>query len=203
MKSPEIKKVDFSRSHKDLYSATSKVKEILADKATFLSFEGKGEPGGTAFQSGIEQLYSLAYTTKFMLKHLGKIDFAVGKLECLWHMENLEAIPRTEWPWQLIIRIPGRVTESDLRKARQEIQERRRLDTSGVHRWTWKEGRCVQVLHVGPYDEVGNAYRQLDEYARSKGLKSRCPGHEIYISDPRRVAPAKLKTIIRLSVGED
>ncbi len=201
MRSPELERIDFAKSHKDLYSATSKVKEILAGKATFLSFEGRGEPGGSAFQSGIEQLYSLAYTTKFMLKNSGKIDFGVGKLECLWHMDNLESIPRTEWPWQLIVRIPDQVTEGDLKKARLEIQQRRHLDTSAVRRWTWKEGRCVQVLHVGPYDEVGATFQQLDEYARSRGLQARSPGHEIYISDPGRVAPAKLKTLVRLPVG--
>ena len=201
MRSPEREKIDFSKSHKDLYSATSKVKEIRADKATFLSFEGRGEPGGSAFQSGIEQLYSLAYTTKFMLRNSGKIDFCVGKLECLWHMDNLDSIPRTEWPWQLIVRIPDRVTEGDLKKARFEMQERHHLDTSAVRRWTWKEGRCVQILHVGPYDQVGATFQQLDEYARSKGLQTRSPGHEIYISDPRRVAPARLKTIVRLPVG--
>jgi hypothetical protein len=202
MKSPEREKIDFSKSHKDLYSATSKVKEVLADKATFLSFEGRGEPGGTAFQSAIQQLYSLAYTTKFMLKNSGKIDFGVGKLECLWYMENPEAIPRTEWTWQLIVRIPDQVTESDLKKARREILERRQLDTSAVRRWTWKEGRCVQILHVGPYDEVGATFQQLDEYARSKRLQTRSPGHEIYISDPGRVAPARLKTIVRLPVAQ-
>jgi hypothetical protein len=201
MKSPELQRVDFSKSHKDLYSATSKVKEVLADKATFLSVEGKGEPGGAAFQSAIGQLYSLAYTTKFMLKYSGKIDFAVGKLECLWQTDKLDAIPREEWPWQMIIRIPDGVTESDLKKARREIQEKRHLDTSAVRRWTWREGRCLQVLHVGPYDEVGGTFRQLDECAGSMGLQTKCPGHEIYLSDPGRVAPAKLKTIIRLPVA--
>ncbi len=201
MKSRAPKKVDFSKSHKDLYSATSKVKEILADEASFLSFEGKGEPGGTAFRSAIQQLYSLAYTTKFMLKNAGKIEFAVGRLECLWQMDKLEGIPREEWPWQLIIRIPDQVTEADLKKARLEVLERRHLDTTAVRRWTWKEGRCVQVMHVGPYDQVADSFRQLDEHARSLGLQTRCPGHEIYMNDPGRVAPTKLKTIIRLPVA--
>jgi hypothetical protein len=198
MKGHELGKIDFAKTHKELYSASSKVKEVIADKATFLSFEGKGEPGGAVYERAIQQLYTLAYTAKFMLKHSGKMDFGVGKLECLWHMEDPGAIPKSEWPWQLLIRIPDPVTESDLKRARNEVQERRQLDTSGVRRWTWKEGRCVQVMHVGPYDEVGKVYQQLDEYARSKGLQTQCPGHEIYISDPRRVAPAKLKTIVRL-----
>jgi hypothetical protein len=201
MKSPELRKFDLSKSHKDLYTATSKVKEVMADKATFLSFEGKGEPGGAAFQSAIQQLYSLAYTTKFMLKNGGKIDFAVGRLECLWQMDKLEAVPREEWPWQLIIRIPDQVTEADLQKARREVLERRHLDTAPVRRWTWKEGWCVQIMHVGPYDQVADSFRQLDEHASSVGLQTRCPGHEIYMNDPGRAAPAKLKTIVRLPVA--
>ncbi len=202
MKRHELEKIDFSRSHKELYSAASRVKEVLADRGTFLSIEGRGEPGGEAFRSAIEQLYSLAYTAKFKLKNSGKIDFAVSRLECLWQMEKLEAIPRAEWPWQLIVRIPDQVTESDLKKARQEVLERRRLDTSAVCRWSWKEGRCVQVLHVGPYDQVGGTFQKLDECAKSMGLQTKCPGHEVYINDPRRVAPAKLKTIVRLPVAE-
>lgn len=201
MKGPEKQKVDFSRSHKALYTATTKVKEVMADKATFLSLEGKGEPGGAAFQSAIGQLYSLAYTTKFMLKHSGKIDFAVGKLECLWPMEKLDAIPRAEWPWQLLIRIPDQVTGSDLKKARQEVLERRGLDTSAVRRWIWKEGRCMQIMHVGPYDQVARAFQQLDGYVRSMGLQTKSPGHEIYMNDPARVPPARLKTIVRLPVS--
>ena len=80
MKSSKLEKIDLAKMHKDLYSATLKIKEVKADKAVFLSFSGRGEPGGPAFQAAIQQLYSLAYTTKFMLKNEGKLDFAVGKL---------------------------------------------------------------------------------------------------------------------------
>ncbi len=193
-------KVDFSKTHKELYSATSKVKEVMAEKATFLSVKGRGEPGGAAFQAAIAQLYSLAYATRFMLKKAGEIDFGVGRLECLWQMDEMEGIPREEWPWRLVIRIPDLVTEADLKKARLEVLERRHLDTSAVRRWTWKEGRCVQIMHVGPYDQVADAFRRLDEHATSTGLETGCPGHEIYMNDPGRVAPEKLKTIVRLPV---
>ncbi len=115
-------------------------------------------------------------------------------------MDEMEGIPREEWPWQLLIRIPDQVTEADLRKARREVLERRHLDTSAVQRWTWKEGRCVQVTHIGPYDQVADSFRRLDEQAASMGLQTGCRGPEIYMNDPGRVAPAKLKTIIRLPV---
>jgi hypothetical protein len=200
MKKPELDKIDFARTHKDLYTATSKIKEVRAEKATFLSFNGQGAPGGPAFQSAIQQLYGLAYTTKFMLKNAGKLDFGVSRLECLWPDMDMERKPKSEWRWQLLMRIPGAVTESHLKQAREEIRERRDLDTSAVKRISWAEGRCLQLMHVGPYDEVGKAYKALDDFARSAGSATTCPGHEIYISDPRRVAPAKLKTIIRLPV---
>ena len=201
MKTQKPEKIDFGKIHKDLYSATSKVKELAVGKATFLTVEGKGEPGGPAFQEAIQKLNTVAYTTKFMLKYEGKLDFAVSRLECLWRIENPDTLPRSEWKWQLLIRIPDAVTSSDLKKAAAEIRRKRELDVAGVVRLVWKEGRCLQMMHVGPYDEVGKSYKLLEDYARAKGLTAVCPAHEIYISDPRRVAPAKLKTIIRLPVG--
>ena len=200
MRKPCLDKIDFSKSHKDLYTATSRIKEVRAEKATFLSIEGQGAPGSPTFQSAIQQMFSVAYTTKFMLKNAGKLDYGVSRLECLWPDAGMDRKPKSEWRWQLLMRIPGSVTESHLKQAREEIRERHGLDTSPVKRVNRAEGRCLQVMHVGPYDEVGKAYKALDDSARSMGLATACPGHEIYISDPRRVAPAKLKTIIRLPV---
>jgi hypothetical protein len=201
MKKPELDKIDFGKLFKELYTAAPKPKEVTAAKATFLSLEGTGEPGGPAYSVAIQQLYSLAYTMKFMLKHSGKLDFAVSRLECLWLTEQIDQTPMSEWRWRLLIRIPDAVTASDLKRASKEILEKRQIDVTSVKRLAWKEGRCVQMMHIGPYNEVGRSYRQLDEYAREKGLTVSCPGHEIYISDPRRVAPAKLKTIVRLPVS--
>jgi len=200
MISSKLGKIDFAKIHKDLYTATGKIKEVSTDAATFLSVSGQGEPGGPVFQAAIQHLFSLAYTTKFMLKKAGKLDFAVGRLECLWHGQDLERTPKCEWLWQLLIRIPDAVRATDLKEARKEILQKRQMDTADVKRWAWKEGRCVQMMHVGPYDKVGETYKQLDEFARTQGLATACPGHEIYISDPRRVPPEKLKTIVRLPV---
>jgi hypothetical protein len=199
MKTLPLEKMDFAKKHKDLYTATLKVKEVMVEKATYLSVKGIGEPGGKIFQDAIGKLYALAYTTKFQLKFAGTMDFAVSRLECLWP-EDPTNLPPEKWPWQLLIRIPDAVTASDLARARKEILGKKHLDTSDVERWVWKEGRCLQVLHVGPYNEVGSVYKRLAKHAGSLGLRPTGPGHEIYISDPRRVAPAKLKTIVRLPV---
>ena len=200
MKKTTPEKIDFTKIHKDLYSATNKIKEVNAGKAVFLSCEGQGEPGGASFQEAIQQMYSVAYTAKFMLKKAGKVDFGVSRLECLWPGNDYERTPKSEWRWQALIRIPEEVSESDLKEARAEVMRKHSLDTSAVKRRTWNEGRAIQVMHVGPYDDVGRTYQALDAFARANGLNATCPGHEIYISDPRRVAPEKLKTIIRLSV---
>lgn len=200
MKNRKLEKIDFAKTCRDLYTATAKIKEVQAGKATFLSIEGHGEPGGSAFQSAIQQLYSLVYTTKFTLKNAGKLEFGVSRLECLWPDMDMDRKPKSEWRWQLLIRIPQSVTAAHLKQARQEISRKHELDTSAVGRLNWAEGRCLQVMHIGPYDEVGTMYKALDEFAAARGLATHCPGHEIYVSDPRRVAPAKLKTIIRLPV---
>ena len=199
MRRPKVAKIDFSRTHKDLYSATSTIKEVAADRATFLSIEGVGEPGGTAFQESIGKLFAMAYTTKFTLLNAGKLDFAVARLECLWPVDPAK-LPKSQWPWQLLIRIPDAVKERDLAAVRKEILRKKGLDTSAVKRWTWKEGRCLQVMHVGPYDAVGGTYQRLGKHAEERGLVAQGPGHEIYISDPSRVPPERLKTIIRMPV---
>jgi hypothetical protein len=199
MKAPLLEKIDFAKTHKELYTATRKVKEVVADKGTFLSVKGKGEPGGKIFQDAIGELFTLVYTTKFTLKFAGTMDFAVGKLECLWP-EDPSKLPPAEWTWQLLIRIPDTLTSSELAQVRKDILAKKQVDTKEVKRITWKEGRCLQVMHVGPYNEVGPIYQQLCEHAVGLGLEATGPGHEIYISDPRRVAPAKLKTIIRMPV---
>lgn len=199
MKTPRMEKIDFGKTHKNLYSATGKIKEVLADKAVFLAVKGVGAPGGPEFTDCIGKLFTLVYTAKFSLKFAGKLDFAVGKVECLW-WEDPSKLPPEKWPWQLLIRIPEAVTESDLKKSRQEIQEKKGIDTSAVKRWVWKEGPCLQVMHIGPYNEVGPVFDALAKHAESVGLEVTSPGHEIYISDPRRVPPEKLKTIIRMPV---
>jgi len=200
MKKQKPEKIDFAKIHKDLYNATSKIKELKADEATFISVEGKGDPGSEAYQKAIQQLYTLAYTTKFMLKNAGKLDFAVSRLECLWPDGDYEHTPRSEWQWRLAIRIPEAVSENDLEQARDEIRQKRQEDTSAARRWTWTEGTAIQVMHVGPYGELGKTYNRLMEFAQANGFVPTAFSHEIYVSDPRRVAPEKLKTIVRLCV---
>jgi hypothetical protein len=194
-----MKSIDLAKDLKNLYTATRKVKEVAAGAGTFLAVEAAGEPGGEAFQNAVMALYSTAYTMKFALKEQGTLDFKVNKLECVY-LAGPFCKPKSPWRWQLMVRIPDEVTAKDVTATKKVLREKKGLDNSVVKRLRWKEGRALQVLHVGPYDEVGATYEQLGVYAAEHGLKVVGPGHEIYLSDPRRVAPEKLKTIVRLGV---
>ncbi|RPJ86375.1 MAG: hypothetical protein EHM18_06545 [Acidobacteria bacterium] len=194
-------KIDFSKTHKDLYTASQKIKEVEAGPAVFLSVKGQGEPGGAVFQKAIEKMYSMVYTAKFLVMKPRNADFKVSNLEALWFLTDPENTPKDQWKWQLLIRIPEALTSDDLARTAEEVRAKRGVDPSDVERITWDEGKAVQLMHIGPYDKVGESYQKLDQYAREHGLTPKCPGHEIYISDPRRVAPEKIKTIVRLPVG--
>ena len=134
-----------------------------------------------------------------MLKHEGVVDFKVGRLECIY-LSDCSQTPKDQWQWRLILRVPDTVTAKHLAHAKKALKEKKGIDAGTVRRIRWKEGRAVQVLHVGPYDRIGEAFGRLGTYAVENGLIAQCPPHEIYISDPRRAAAEKLKTIARLPV---
>jgi hypothetical protein len=191
--------IDFSKTLKGLYSARRKVEEISADTGTFLAVEAQGRPGGEEFQRAVEALYGVAYTLKFACKAEGSLDFKVNKLECLYLSDPCKTA-MDDWQWRLLVRIPDEVTAAQVAATKKALREKKGLDAAVVKRIRWKEGRSLQAMHVGPYDAVGETYKQLGRYAQEHGLEVHGPGHEIYISDPRRTAPEKLKTIVRLGV---
>jgi hypothetical protein len=196
---PTVAKIDFRKTHPDLYRATAKVVPIRVSRGTFLARDGVGTPGGAEFQEAIGQMYSLAYTAKFSMKKAGGGDFAVPALECLW-LDDPSSKPKEEWRWRLMLRIPDHVSSRDLEAVRKALMDRKSLDTSAVKRVAWTEGTALQTLHVGPYDTVGETYKRVFAAAAGTGYACVGIGHEVYLSDPRRVAPARLKTIVRVAV---
>lgn len=167
-----MKKIDLYQLHKSEYVAPKKPVLIECQPAQYLAVKGKGEPGGEAFQAAIRKLYKTAFTIKMASKFAGR-DYTVCKLEGLW-----PAIDR----WTLMIRTPDFITKADVPLIR--------LD----------EGRAVQVLHVGPYDRIPESVARMQEFAASEKLRFKGAHHEIYLSDPRRVAPERLRTILRQPV---
>ena len=193
-------KIDFKKTLKELYRATSKVARVKPDEGTFLAVDGEGAPGGEAFEKAIQNLYPVAYTVKFALKKAGTIDFVVPPLESLWQDNPTEVPDMSQWRWRTMIRVPESVKAEHVQEAQETILERKGTDTSDVQLVRWEEGDSLQVLHTGPYDQVGAIYEQLQSSAQMENLTLGAPGHEIYLSDPRRTAPEKLKTIVRLSI---
>ena len=195
----KVAKFDIRQSHPALYRAGRKIEEIRSPKGTFLAVDGVGEPGGDAFQQAVHRLFSLAYTTKFAIKKAGGADFSIPALECLWP-EEICGKPMTEWRWRVMLRVAPCVKARGLNQVRRTLVEKKGLVTDDVKLITWTEGRALQVLHLGPYEGVAASYQKLVAEAAARGLICAGPPHELYLNDPRRVPPERIKTIVRLPV---
>ena len=192
--------IDLEGEHKKLYTAKRTPEEVAVPAGTFLTVEGVGEPGGEAYQAAIASLYGVVYTMKFTLKAAGVLDFKIPNLECLW-LSDPNSTPPTEWEWRLSIRVPDRITVAQVAEAIRQVEARKGTDASVVQRTDRQGGRAIQVLHVGPYDTVTDSYEKLRAYAQEQGLDVEGTGVEVYLSDPRRTAPEKLKTIVRMPLA--
>ena len=196
-----MEKIDFKKELKGLYQAKQAVQRVIAQQGAFLAVDGQGEPGGTRFEEAMQHLYSVAYTLKFGLKNAGVMDFVVPPLEMLWHDDPALVPDPKQWRWRALIRVPNEVTDEQVQSAKRTVAEKQPFHPSDVALVTWDEGASLQVLHVGPYDQVGPSYEQLEAAAKAKGVALTGSGHEVYLSDPRRSAPEKLKTIVRMPVA--
>lgn len=191
---------DFTKTLKDIYKAGKKVREVTVESGIFIAVDGKGKPGGDVFQKAVMDVYSTVYPLKFMLKFGGVLDFKICPLECIWFSDL--TTPMEQWEWRVMVRIPKEVTATQVRAAQKQTSEKKGLDVSAAKRITWKGGRALQLLHVGPYNLIRAAYEAIGAYASEHGYKVTGPGHEIYLNDPRRTAPEELKTIVMLFVSK-
>jgi hypothetical protein len=195
-------KIDLFKLHKAEYAAARKPARVEIKPACYLSIVGQGEPGGSVFSEKIGALYGTAFTIKMRRKFGGLGDYAVCKLEAQWWAGecggDFSRVPKEQWQWKLMIRTPDFVGKEDLKKAVDALTKKGKAGCAGeVALETLREGQCVQMLHVGPYDKECETIAVMQEFAEEKGLEFHGRHHEIYISDPRRVAPEKLKTILR------
>jgi hypothetical protein len=178
--------------------------EVDVPELPFLMIDGRGAPESPEYASAVEALYSLSYGLKFSAKVHMKVDYVVAPLEGLWWTNAPAAFATTlreDWQWTMMIRQPDWVTAAVVDAA---IERTRHKKPAVVDlRFTrWAEGRCVQILHVGPYaDEAPTSERLHREYLPAHGLVATGRHHEIYLSDPRRVAPAKRHTLLRQPVA--
>lgn len=201
---PTTEKLDLYKTHKEEYAAPKKPILLTVKPAEYLSVAGKGEPGSTTWEARIGALYGSAYTLKFASKAAGQ-DYGVCKLEGLWWGDgknpDFSKLPKSKWNWKLLIRTPDFITKKDLAIAtKQLIDKGKPDDVKKVELEQFEEGRCVQMLHVGPYDQEARTMAVITEFVQAQGLSYHGRHHEIYLSDPRRVAPEKLRTILRMPV---
>jgi hypothetical protein len=153
---------------------------IQTRPAVYLTIDGVGEPGSAVFQGAIGALYAAAFTMK---------------------MANKLDAPRESWQWKLLIRTPDFITREELAQTIEKLlQKGKPAEVSQVKLETIDEGRCVQVLHLGPYSEEPKTIAAMEEFAAAHGLHNEGHHHEIYLSDPRRSKPEKLRTILRQPV---
>ena len=196
-------KLDLYKEHPEEYLAPKEPTLVKVGPAVYLVVEGKGLPGGPQFQSAIGAVFGAAYTLKFFHKAQGH-DYKVAALEALWGDRatkgNFQMQDLAKTPWRLVLRVPEFVTKGDLRAALSRRTSKGKLGSPDVTLQRIREGTCVQVLHVGPYAEEGETIDVMLRWAHSRGYSVVGPHHEIYLSDPRRVAPPRLKTILRLGV---
>lgn len=203
-----MEKLDLTKKYKNYFRASTAPEFVEIESASFLSIKGKGDPSGTDFANRIQALYTTAYTIKFNVKSLNK-DFIVSKLEGLWWFdeekykgltisETPKKIPRSEWEYRLLIRMPDFVSEKNVTDAIQAVYAKKKLDlVNEVVFYRMQEGKCVQMLHTGPFDREAETLEIMRDFMEKQRLEKNGLHHEIYLSDFRKTAPAKLRTILR------
>ena len=205
----KAQKLDLYKEHKAEYVTPKTPVVVEVGPGMYLTIEGEGPPATEAFQAKLGALYSVAFTLKMTRKFAGKGDYKVCNLEGLWWVAGKKgtgfaAAPPGKWRWKLMIRVPDFITEEDLEDAKQALLAKKKPPQfTEVELESFEEGPCVQVLHLGPFADEGKTIRAMHAFAKAEGLTLHGLHHEIYLSDPRRVAPERLRTILRHPVRRD
>ena len=201
---------DFKKEYKELYAPKKGPGIIEVPPITYVAVRGSGDPNEEdgAYQRAISVLYAISYTIKMSKKGVrqidGYVDFVVPPLEGFWWQEGIEGADyahKETFNWTAVIRLPGFVAREDFDWAVREASKKKKVDCSTAEYLMIDEGLCVQCLHVGSYDDEPATVEAMDAFARERGyvidLSQDRRHHEVYLSDARKVAPEKLKTIIR------
>ena len=203
-----MEKLDLTKKYKSYYTAKSKPELIIIPGAQYLSILGKGDPSCVGFGEKLQALYSVAYTLKFACKATGH-DFTVAKLEGQWwfceerfaNVSISEApvkVPRSEWQYRLLLRIPDFVRATNVEDAINAAMAKKKIPLiNDVHFFEMTEGKCVQMLHVGPFDAEPKTLLHMHDFMQEYKLGKNGLHHEIYLSDFRKTPGAKQKTILR------
>lgn len=199
----KLAKLDLYRKHRTEYITPKEPVFVRVGPAQYLSITGHGAPGGEHFHEHVSALYCVAFTLKMAEKFSGH-DYRVCHLEGQWWAHDgadFRAQEAQEWEWRLLIRVPEFIHRKQVDAAIEKVIAKGKTTLARqVRLEKLSEGRCVQMLHVGPYAEEKSDLQKMHAMAEGQGLHLRGPHHEIYLSDPRRVAPERLRTILRYPV---
>ncbi len=201
---------DFKKEYKEFYLPKSRPQIVNVPAMHYIAVRGQGDPNaaGGAYQQAVSVLYAVAYTLKMSYKTDHKIagffEYVMPPLESFWWQENTAGVDysrKSDFNWLSVIRLPDFVTADDFRWAVETATRKKKLDCSAAEFLTVNEGLCVQIMHIGPYDDEPKSVALLDEYLAEHGyvndLTDERLHHEIYLSDPRKTPPEKWKTVIR------
>lgn len=204
----KMEKLNLSKKYKDYFTAKIAPQLLDTGPAQYVSLRGKGDPSDAGFMEKIRALYATAYGIKFICKTKEK-DFVVSKLEGLWWFdeqkfghysmsESAQKVPRKEWEYRLMIRMPDYITTSELGEAIENVATRKGIKTANEIVWfEMDEGLCIQTLHIGPFSAEPETLERIDAFSKNNQLSKNGLHHEIYLSDFNRTDPLKLKTILR------
>ena len=201
---------DFKKEYKEFYRSKRVPEIVTVPKANYIAVRGMGDPNqeGGAYQSAVSILYAVAYTLKMSYKTdyriEGFFEYVVPPLEGFWWQEGVDGIDygdKSTFHWISVIRLPEFVTKKDFDWAVEEAARKKKLDCSLAEFLTIEEGLCVQIMHIGPFDHEPSTVALMDQYVAENGyandMNENRLYHEIYLSDARKAAPEKWKTIIR------
>ena len=201
---------DFKKVYKEFYLPKNRPEIVTVPRANFIAVKGSGDPNeeGGAYQQAIGVLYAVAYTLKMSWKTGRRIegffDYVVPPLEGFWQQDGVRGADfgsTAAFHWLSVIRLPDFVTKADFDWAVEAASRKKKLDCSAAEFRSIDEGLCVQILHIGPFDEEPASVALMDVYLQETGYRSDFGAerlhHEIYLSDPRKVPPEKWKTVLR------
>ena len=201
---------DFKKEYKEFYMPKNKPSIVKVPKMNYIAVRGKGDPNaeGGEYKESIGLLYGIAFSIKMskMGDHRidGYFDYVVPPLEGFWWQQGVTGIDynhKENFEWISVIRLPDFVTKEEFEWAKEEAAKKKKTDFSKAEFFTYDEGLCVQCMHIGPYDDEHATVNAMHEFMEKEGyvldITDKRYHHEIYLSDVRKVAPEKLKTVVR------
>ncbi|NOZ72288.1 MAG: hypothetical protein GXP38_10305 [Chloroflexi bacterium] len=203
-----MSKVDFKKKWRHLYNPSAKkISVVEVPPLNFLMIDGAGDPNTSPqYQQALEALFSLSYTIKFRIKKTTGDDYTVMPLEGLWWTEDpgqFSVDHKDQWQWTSMMMQPEFITPEIVTEAITEVRRKKNLAALDKVRFEpYHEGLSAQIMHIGPYAAEAPTIARLHQFIRENGYELRGKHHEIYLSDPRRTRPERLKTVIRQPIQE-